>query len=536
LDRTDYSIDYPLDFITEDFIDAEDEYAEDDGQYNFVDNWNKILIPIEVTNVENDTLPKELETLVTDKNNLQRRKIMAKESVEEREIRAESAVSPEELEKLATDKEWTVRMGIAKNKNTPVSVLEKLAVDEEVVVRSTVAENENTPVSLLGKLAVDKESSVRQGVAGNKNTPASLLEKLAVDKESSVLQRVAGNKNTPVSLLEKLARGETQWVRKQVAGNENTPVSLLEKLAIDEEVMVRMSVVRNENTPGSLLEILAVDKNENVRRTVAGNKNTLVSLLEKLAIDKESSVRQGVAGNENTPVLILAKLAGDKNKDVRKAATENENTPASAGKQISVRKPTEHRDDICKFCGKYIFSEGDITLEFEAVEGDRIEWAMFDKYIKLDKSYNLKTDKAGIDFEQLKKEWIQYEESNSMDFECVEKILIKVKYWCPHCEAPYFFYEGDSGIEKDWLEDGYDDLEDLIESTSNALVGNTFQVSGCYLYDNHSFKHRGGAEEVDVSNFDDVSDVLYSDNIEVGVQSFDKKILFFSIKPVTFEN
>jgi len=243
LDRTDYSIDYPLDFITEDFIDAEDEYAEDDGQYNFVDNWNKILIPIEVTNVENDTLPKELETLVTDKNNLQRRKIMAKESVEEREIRAESAVSPEELEKLATDKEWTVRMGIAKNKNTPVSVLEKLAVDEEVVVRSTVAENENTPVSLLGKLAVDKESSVRQGVAGNKNTPASLLEKLAVDKESSVRQGVAGNENTPVLILAKLAGDKNKDVRKAATENENTPASAGNKYQCGNQLSIEMIFV-----------------------------------------------------------------------------------------------------------------------------------------------------------------------------------------------------------------------------------------------------------------------------------------------------
>ena len=48
---------------------------------------------------------------------------MVKESKESREERAKSSTSPEELEKLAQDKEWGVRIEVDKNVNTPVSML-----------------------------------------------------------------------------------------------------------------------------------------------------------------------------------------------------------------------------------------------------------------------------------------------------------------------------------------------------------------------------------------------------------------------------
>ena len=60
---------------------------------------------------------------------------MAEESVESREERAKSSTSPEELEKLADDKDYEVRYGVAGNNNTPVSLLEKLSEDKHEAVR-----------------------------------------------------------------------------------------------------------------------------------------------------------------------------------------------------------------------------------------------------------------------------------------------------------------------------------------------------------------------------------------------------------------
>ena len=82
---------------------------------------------------------------------------MAKESVEEREIRALGTTSPEELEKLAVDEDENVRTLVAENENTPVLTLEKLAADEDEGVRDGVAENQNTPIAVREKLATDKD-------------------------------------------------------------------------------------------------------------------------------------------------------------------------------------------------------------------------------------------------------------------------------------------------------------------------------------------------------------------------------------------
>ena len=53
---------------------------------------------------------------------------------------------------------------VAKNPNTPISLLEKLSDDEYEWVRDEVAENPNTPIHLLEKLSDDNNGSVRAGV------------------------------------------------------------------------------------------------------------------------------------------------------------------------------------------------------------------------------------------------------------------------------------------------------------------------------------------------------------------------------------
>ena len=83
--------------------------------------------------------------------------------------------------------------------------LEKLAKDKKADVREAVAKNKNTPTSVLEKLAKDKNKDVRYAVAGNLNTPASPLEKLVYDDDEYVCSSAIANANTPITLLEKLA-------------------------------------------------------------------------------------------------------------------------------------------------------------------------------------------------------------------------------------------------------------------------------------------------------------------------------------------
>ena len=234
---------------------------------------------------------------------------MAKESVEERKDRAQYSDSAEELEILASDRAKDVREAVAKNADTPASVLQKLAGDNSIDVRINVAFHANTPTSALEKLVGDEDVTVRTWVARHANTPVSLLEKLAGDENEDVRQAVAENTNTPVSQLEKLAGDEDETVRQAVGGNKNTPISLLEKLAEDDEAWVRARVAENANTPVSLLEKLAGDEEWSVRDSVSENTNNPVSILKELAKDEDA--RSDLARNENTPISVVRQRQED---------------------------------------------------------------------------------------------------------------------------------------------------------------------------------------------------------------------------------
>ena len=69
--------------------------------------------------------------------------------------------SPEMIEELIEDEDWTVRYGVAVNSNAPTEVLRKLVEDNELTVRIGGSRNPSTPVDILRKLAEDKDSWVR---------------------------------------------------------------------------------------------------------------------------------------------------------------------------------------------------------------------------------------------------------------------------------------------------------------------------------------------------------------------------------------
>jgi len=155
-----------------------------------------------------------------------------------------------------------VRLAMAGNLNTPVTILEQLAKDGDSRVRRGVAENHNTPVAVLEQLATsawdaggnpafdgDSYGGARSAVARNPNTPVTILEQLAKDEDEYVRGAVGQNPNTPVAVLEQLAKDEIANVRAYVARNLNTPVTVLEQLVKDEEAYVRSASKQNQSIP-----------------------------------------------------------------------------------------------------------------------------------------------------------------------------------------------------------------------------------------------------------------------------------------------
>lgn len=65
------------------------------------------------------------------------------------------------------NKHWIARCSVARNPNTPISVLEFLSNDKNFYVRTNVAINPSTSISILNKLSKDKDYYVCSSVVEN---------------------------------------------------------------------------------------------------------------------------------------------------------------------------------------------------------------------------------------------------------------------------------------------------------------------------------------------------------------------------------
>lgn len=142
-------------------------------------------------------------------------------------------------------------------------ILERLSRHPNKHVRWAVAKNGNTPATVLKKL----NRKVRLGV---EEIPDETLKKLRRDLRKGVGiadSEALAFEETPDDILEKLSTDRTWKVRQAVAEHEETPDDILEKLSTDRNWKVRQAVAKNENTPVHVLEILK----KNVNRKVSGS-------------------------------------------------------------------------------------------------------------------------------------------------------------------------------------------------------------------------------------------------------------------------
>jgi hypothetical protein len=183
-----------------------------------------------------------------------------------------------------------VRRSIARNCNTPNTVLEQLIFDSDVKVRIAVAQRSHLSFALLIQLAHDPEPIVIQKLLENKLISAEMLTELALRPELSVRQLVAQHRNTPLTIL-------ADWVsvpelHAAIAANLNAPTDILVQLKVDASCDIPLA--RNPNTPDAMvlpiLERLAVDQRASARKLVARHPRVPASLLTKLANDPDTVV------------------------------------------------------------------------------------------------------------------------------------------------------------------------------------------------------------------------------------------------------
>ncbi|GAA6614854.1 hypothetical protein [Scytonema sp. NUACC26] len=261
------------------------------------------------------------------------------------------------LEKLATNPQWGIREGVAKNYNAPISVLEKLAKDTHEGVRVAVVGNSNTPQDAIATLNTDPDNGVRCAIVSRRyrdaeyclkppitnwfskyplvlrtkaktmalyiRVPALFTDSWMNDDKPLLPLNIHQFQKISVEQLEEDVKSQDNLVRVSVAINPNTPIHLLEQLAIDEDDYVRRAVGTNFNASVNILEKLGLDSNSDVREVVAYHPHTSVPTLTNLAEDRGWHIRKAVASNPNTPTSVLNKLAEDATAEVKYAMFDN---------------------------------------------------------------------------------------------------------------------------------------------------------------------------------------------------------------------
>ncbi|MGB8699752.1 MAG: hypothetical protein WCD18_10080 [Thermosynechococcaceae cyanobacterium] len=353
------------------------------------------------------------------------------------ELIAESlATPPDILTALAQSLTPSVRSRVAGNPRTPTRILETLAANPNFSssVAWMLAQNPSTPGFLLWQLAQHRDVAVYGSVAKNFNTPESVLQEMlrrgicieetlwnphlsdtflqkwfATFWQKNSTRKVGplADPNAPAEIIAKLAKHAPPL---SVALHPNTPVAIIEQWAKfgDREMAARsphastrllddllrkpdyhgaiVAVVNHPNvafrtllietfieredyqyylaermlggnrfegnyvakdadlialidagwrSPEQLLGQLAEHRNPMVRRFVAQLPDAPLALLETLSLDDVSQVRLAVAQNPNAPVLLLELLAQDPDRQVRLAVAQRPDPPLHVLEKLS---------------------------------------------------------------------------------------------------------------------------------------------------------------------------------------------------------
>ena len=190
------------------------------------------------------------------------------------------------LEKLAEDLNTQVRASVGENvcmsdkdferlynqkaidrtvncdRDRALKIIRQLAKDRDKNVRIVVARNTGTPISILERLSFDSDLQVLDAVAKNPQTPEAIIKSLfQKDLQSSseykpIAEYIAMNLSIPIDLMEICANSEHYWVLSLIADNPSTSQEILDKLAKNNDRIIRIQVANHPNTSPKTTEYL----------------------------------------------------------------------------------------------------------------------------------------------------------------------------------------------------------------------------------------------------------------------------------------
>jgi len=257
-----------------------------------------------------------------------------------------------------------VKVRLAKDENTPLSIQEKLAQDPNGDIRVELIWRENPETPILKILALDENWAIRREVAKSKHSTPEILELFINEKDDDVVLEILQNPNTTTDIINKFINKfieQDGWIREDGNNLDTTVLNhkfltisvnrlldstnnqeelenhpLLNYIADHSEEMYRVILAKRDDVPVSIFNKL-YRETDNIIQTylslsqlsseelllkIAKSKTTNAVILMNLSDSSFQSIRVSVANHPDTLEMILKKLSFDRSKDVRKASKD----------------------------------------------------------------------------------------------------------------------------------------------------------------------------------------------------------------------
>jgi hypothetical protein len=257
---------------------------------------------------------------------------------------ASSAVPPELLRIISSDKRQAVIYSVAENPETPPEVLLEL-IHNAPDLRSVVARNLAITSEIASKLKISGDEEILDSLSANQKLSTCSANDYS---DFSGNESDEYNPETPY-----MAESNYDYKSKSIVliNKYNKEISDLGKVSesLIEEVSfldleIKEEISRNILTPPEILDLLAREDFWLIRSNVATHQNTKKETLEKLALDDGRGVgpylnelsrvtnavliRSDVAKNKNTPLSVFENIIKNddpKFEDVKYALLANKN-------------------------------------------------------------------------------------------------------------------------------------------------------------------------------------------------------------------
>lgn len=225
--------------------------------------------------------------------------------------------------------EAEIRKALAKNKNTPLSVIKKLLNDDDESVRLALAENPTLSNSVIGDLSHDSSPLVRLALGQNANIPRKtrieILTNLLNVDDYGIKLEVLKNDELPESVrdvnLTELCFDKHKKVWQDLAGLPNLNLDAVQSLVRNGDIEVKRELVANHSLPFAAYSLLASEDDFHLLELLGDNPAVPHEILEDMAkvsiealkemerLKQYTLVAVAVATNPSTPQSALEAFA-----------------------------------------------------------------------------------------------------------------------------------------------------------------------------------------------------------------------------------